>query len=346
MGNLGQREKYGIGLVAVLIVAFVIYFAGIRNLQAKKVELEIQRADLQTQIDTLQALKDNNDVTQANIKAITEEIKEIEKTFIPVLNTESIEQYVLKTFEENGVVYLNTVSTATVPTDNIILPNGAAASESLQVLRVKVQFATSDGFNFGQYNKTPDYMDFANREMVTELIDGQYSGGEPMVPYNEKLPLDDYLAFIKAVKEIEKTGIPEGAAEGTPSTCVKVNSISMESDGGYMLLTAEIDFYSAILSDRLSTPDFGAPYITWNGTPVSQIGTKGEMGRRLLFIESESDWNYIMLVESDAIHKDRPFAAYWSNQLFDQIVSESGDLAGVLLGGLEEEVVPEMPEEN
>lgn len=341
MGNLGQREKYGLGLVVILIVAFIIYFAGIRNLQNQKVDLEIQRAELQSQIDTLQALKDNNAETQNNIKLVTEEIKELEKTFIPVINTEAVEQYVIKTFEDNGAIYLDSITSETVVAPTIVLPNGSAAKDKLQVLRVTVNYATTDGFNFGQYNQTPDYASYPIEEME-ELIESQYASDEPMYAYDENAPLQDYLAFIRAVKAIEATGIPADSPEGTPSTCVKVNSIQMKSEGGYMILTATIDFYSAVFSDRLSEPDMSAPYVTWNGTPVAQIGNDGEMGRRFIFLESDSDWNYIMMVDGEALAGERPFAAYWSKAIFTDTVNTNG-LPATLLGAEAAGEAPETP---
>ena len=350
MGNLGQREKYGLGLVAILIVAFIIYFAGIRNLQSQKGELEAQRAELQTRVDYLQKYwhfvkvmgRSASHValecaleTQPNICLISEEIKELEQTFIPKLNTESIEQFVLKTFSDNNCNYLNKIDSSVIIPDSVMLPDGTRSADTLQVLRVEVQYATSDGFNFSQYNMTPDYM--RDPELVLDLIDEQDKGNAPTYPYDSTLPLTDYLNFIAGVKAIEKTGVIK---DGEPSTCVKVNSVTMESEGGYMIITAQIDFYSVILTDRVSEPDLSAPYVTWSGDKPSTIPNSGILGRRFLFTpaDGDCDWVDILMVDGDATHQQRPFAAYWSNALFDSLVANKG--------GLGYAIVPELMDQN
>lgn len=328
MGNLGQREKYGLGLVAILIVAFIIYFAGIRSLQSQKDELEFRRQELNTQIATLEAMKENNDKTQAQIDAITNRIKEIETTFVPVLNTECIEQFVLNTFSDSK--YLNTIKSEIVVPDSIVLPNGQVSNDTLQIVRVTVQYATSDGYNEGQANMDPDFMN--NPEEALAIADELYGGTAPEGRYNSNKPLEDYMNFIEGLKKIENTGIPEGAEEGTPSSCVKINKVSMESDGGYMLLTAEIDFYSASLTDRLSEPVLTAPYVDWTGR--TNVPNNGVMGRRLYFDENyvDSAWFGIVMATDDVINKDRPFAAYWSRDLFDIAVAAAGNVGTAVTG--------------
>ena len=329
MGNLGQREKYGLGLVAILIVAFIIYFAGIRSLQSQKDELEFRRQELNTQIATLEALKENNNKTQAQIDAITERIKEIEATFIPVLRTESIEQFIISTFEKAGCPYLNTIKSEIVVPDSIVLPNGQVSNDTLQIVRVTAQFATSDGFNVGQANMDPNFRE--NPELALEYIDTLYTDGVEEGLYDSTAPMKEYDAFVSALKVIEKTGVPEGAEEGTGSTCVKINKVSMESEGGYMYLTVEIDFYSATLTDRLSEPEFEAPYVKWGGR--TDVPNFGVMGKRLVFDENyeKSYWYGVLMTTDDVINKDRPFAAYWSRDLFEISVGMNGNV-GLAVG--------------
>lgn len=327
MGNLGQREKYGLGLVAILIVAFIIYFAGIRTLQNQKIDLEFRRTELNNQIATLEALKDNNNKTQAQIDAITETIKGIEATFIPVLNTESIEQFVISTFEQAGCPYLNTIKSEIVVPNAIVLPNGQVSKDTLQIVRVTAQFATSDGYNVGQYNMTPDFAADENAALVDEIVEQLYSGNPDPANYDSTAPMVEYDAFVKGLKVIEKTGVPEGAEEGTASSCVKINKVSMESEGGYMLLTVEIDFYSASLTDRLSEPVLTAPYVKWNGRTT--VPNAGIMGERMIVDEKYADslWFRTQMPNDMIINNSRPFAAYWSRDLFDRMVGESPSVA-------------------
>lgn len=330
MGNLGQREKYGLGLVAILIVAFIIYFAGIRSLQNQKDELEFRRNELNTQIATLEALKENNNKTQAQIDAITNTIKDIESTFIPVLKTESIEQFVISTFEKAGCPYLNTIKSEIVVPDAIVLPNGQAANDSLQIVRITAQFSTTDGFNVPQYNMEPDFQH--DSATVEEYIDMLYGDNIDSTIYDSTAPMVEYENFVKGLKVIEKTGVPEGAEEGTASTCVKINSVKMESEGGYMLLTVEIDFYSASLADRLSEPVLTAPYVEWTGR--TNVPNAGIMGRRFVFDEKYEDsaWYGMIMNSGDVVNKGRPFAAYWSRDLFDVSVAKNGNVYTAVTG--------------
>ena len=83
MGNLGAREKYGLMLLGVVAVVFVIYFFGIRNLDARYDELVAERTELQAQLDYYESLKAQNDETQAQIEQLKTEIAEVEGTFLP-----------------------------------------------------------------------------------------------------------------------------------------------------------------------------------------------------------------------------------------------------------------------
>lgn len=348
MGNLGQREKYGLALVAVLIIAFIIYFAGIRQLQSQRIELENQRNELEARVAQLDALIQNNEAAEEAIKAIEEDIKVIEKTFIPTLNTHCIEQFVMKTFEDEGCVYLNKINSELITGDSIVLPDGNIANETLQIVRVTVQYATSDGFNISQYNATPNYMR-ADHEEILGLIEAQFdstnSADQPF-PYDETLPMVEYNAFIRGLKTIEETGVQ---VTGQPSTCVKLNKVEMESEGGYMLLTAEIDFYSANFVNRLSDANLDAPYITWNGVNVNSLSRTGAMGRRLLFLDQSTEWFATVMVNEDIQALDRPFATYWSNELFDDYIDLYGSVGPLLIPELyaDEQVVLDdiVPEE-
>ena len=312
MGNLGAREKYGLMLLGVVAVVFVIYFFGIRNLDARYDELVAERTELQAQLDYYESLKAQNDETQAQIEQLKTEIAEVEGTFLPYICAESIEQYVLKTFEDAGCPYLVSVAAEDMTGDVVKLPDGSPASDSLLIKRITVQYSTTDGFNIPNYNRsTTVVFDGAIDEgLVQEYLDQMFWHGADSI--------EGYDEFISALKTIESAD----------PNCVKVNSIKISCEGGYILMTAQIDFYSATFNDRVSEPDDSAPYVTWNGsTNINTAG--GFIGRPFLIEDPNSEWYMIIMTDEEATSGERPFSTYYSNAIFEELVNTNG-LATVL----------------
>ncbi|MCR5592285.1 MAG: hypothetical protein K6F79_00870 [Saccharofermentans sp.] len=315
MGNLGDRERYGVMFLAIVVVVFAIYFFGIRTLDGKYDELVVKRQELQDQLDYYESLKTQNAATQAQIDELKTNIAEVEGTFLPVICAESIEQYVLKTFEDAGCPYLVSVEAQDVAADAVTLPNGNIASDSLILKRIVVQYSTTDGFNIPNYNRNTTVITngVADEALWNEYISSMgWQGTAGIVGYNE---------FVNALKTIE----------AVDPDCIKINSISIKSEAGYILMTAEIDFYSATFNSRVSEPDMGAPYITWAGsTNINTTG--GHIGQPFIFDDPNSEWFMVLMTDQDAIAGDRPFATYYSNAIFREAVN-SQTLAGVLEAG-------------
>lgn len=328
MGNLGDRERYGVMLLGIVVVVFAIYFFGIRSLDGKYDELVTKREELQSQLDYYESLKAQNTATQAQIDELKTNIAEVEGTFLPAICAESIEQYVLKTFEDAGCPYLASVEEQDISADNVILPNGNIASDSILQKRIIVTYSTTDGFNVPNYNRSTTVISdgVIDEGLWNEYRDQMFwHGADSIVGYDE---------FVAALKTIEAVN-PD---------CVKINSISIESEGGYILMTAEIDFYSATFNDRVSEPDMSAPYVTWAGsTNINTTG--GFIGYPFIVEDPNSEWFMVLMTDSDAVAGDRPFAAYYSTAIFRDAVNTQ-TLANVLDAGAAQ--IPggeEVPEE-
>ena len=312
MGNVGKRERYLLILLGIIVVVFLIWFFGIRNLNARYDELVYQRDQLQAQLDYYESLKTQNAEAQAQINQLKADITAEEERFLPYLCAEAIEQYVLKTFENAGCPYLVSVTTADITPEAVTLPNGAAATDALRDKRITVQYSTTDGFCIPEYNRNITVISngVADEDALNELLEEMYwHGADSRVGYAE---------FVSALETLEAIN-PD---------CIKLNSVSVKSEGGYMLLTAEIDFYSATFTERVSTPDVSAPYITWAGeTNIDTDG--GFIGFPFIVEDPNSEWLNVIMLDSDAVAGNRPFATYYSAQIFRNEVNARG-LAAVL----------------
>lgn len=307
MGNLGQRERYYLMLLGIVVVVFIIYFFGIRNLGFKYDSLVAERQQLQAQLDYYEALKTQNDATQAQINELKNSIATEEARFLPFICTEALEQYVLSTFEGAGCPYLVSAGISDVAAESVALPDGTISRESLVIKRVSVQYSTTDGFNIPEYNRNISVIHdgVVDEEALNALLEEMYwHGSASITGYNE---------FWSALEELESVN-PD---------CIKINSVSVSSEGGYMLLSADVDFYSATFSGRVSTPDTSAPYVTWAG--VTNIDTAGGfIGHPFVIEDPNSQWFNTMLTDSEALAGNRPFATYYSASIFEQEVNARG----------------------
>lgn len=335
MGNLGKREQYYLMLLGIVVVVVLIYFFGIRNLGTKYDDLVNERTRLEEQLAYYEALKTQNAETQAQIDQLKTEISNEEERFLPYICSEAIEQYVLKTFENAGCPYLVNVTTSDEVPAVVTLPNGNSATDRLLDKRVTVQYCTTDGYNIPEYNRSTTVISngVIDEEAFNAYLDEMYwHGADSRVGYSE---------FISALKTLESEN-PD---------CIKVHSISISSEGGYILLNAEIDFYSVTFNNRVSEPDTGAPYVTWAGdTNINTDG--GFIGYPFIVEDPNSDWFMIMMTDADATSGSRPFATYYSNAIFQNDVHAQGlesvlDLDGVGGGEVPADEVPadEVPAE-
>ena len=329
MGNIGQREKYYLMLLGIVVVVVLVYFFGIRNLGYKHEDLVNERTRLEEQLAYYEALKTQNAETQAQIDQIRDQIADEEARFLPFICSEAIEQYVLKTFEDAGCPYLVSVTTEDIVPEAVTLPNGNAATDTLLAKRITVQYCTTDGYNIPEYNRSTTVISngVIDEAAFNAYLDEMYwHGADSRVGYDE---------FLSALATLE--------AENPD--CIKVNSISITSESGYILLNASIDFYSVTFNDRVSEPNTGDPYVTWAGeTNINTDG--GFIGYPFIVEDPNSDWFMIMMTDGDATSGVRPFATYYSNAIFRNEVSANGlenvlELDGVGGGEIPEEVPEE-----
>ena len=309
MNNLGAREKYGFMLLGIVVLVFLIYFFGIRSAQANYDYLVNERSQLQATLEYYEQLKTQNADAENEIQLINDNIAAIETQFLPVLNSEAIEQYVLDVFESNGCPYLVSAATEDVVAEQIYLPDGTLADDSILIKRLTVTYSTTDGFNIPQYNLT-DFTTsedgLVNMDLVAELVDTRmyWQGMEGIEGYDE---------FVAALEQIE--------AEN--QDCVKIFSVSAKEEAGYVLMTASIDFYSATFTQRVSQANTNAPYITYAGaTNVDTDG--GFIGMPFYVDDPNSVWYGVYMTDDDATAGDRPFAAYFSNVIFSDAVDNFG----------------------
>ena len=314
MNNLTAREKGFLYVITLLIIVVLGYFFGIRTLNNKYEEYKVELKELQDRKAYLDQLRENNASMATEIEVLKAACEELELSFIDKLETECIEQYVLKTFEDAKCPFLVSVSSTDVGMASVSYPDGTPADESLVCLQIKVVYSSTDGYTVTQYNRTPDFTSGAKipvEELVPELIE-QMGQGE----YAKRRGYDEFLKALKKINE-----------ENTD--CIKVSQIIAEEDNGAMTLTATIDFYGANLVNRLSVDDSKAPYTYWSGH--TNVDTKGGfIGLPYVCENKNSLWYGIVNDDIDAT-KGKPFAAYWASALFNQQYVEAGEDIKVLL---------------
>lgn len=312
MSNLGPREKYLVILFGIVLIIMVVYFFGIKPLSEKNDALTTEKTTLQANLDYYKALQAQNEVVTNEIAELKADISEIEDTFIPEINTEVLEQYVLSVFEKNECPYLVNVTSESLASPTFNLPDGSVAEETLNIKRINVSYASTDGINFPQYNRSDSLIDPStgriteDQAQIDAILDGIYWKGEE--------GCEGYEEFIASLKEIR---------DANPN-CIKVSSIAVETTAGYKVLTASIDFYAANLIDRVSTAINNNGYATWAGvssydTGVAMIG--------LPYFVSNPDSAWFGFYTSAAGTSPVPFAmpfssSYYANNLANDTLTD------------------------
>lgn len=306
MNNLGAREKYGFMLLGIVLLVFIIYFFGIRTAQMNYDNLTYQKEELRSTLAYYEQLKTQNADAENEISQINANISELEATLLPELNSEAIEQYVLDVFEQNGCPYLVSASVEDVGSESVKYPDGTIANDSLLVRRITVTYSTTDGFNVAQYNQTDFSVQSADAENIANNIMDERMVWQGMYG---RLGYDEFIASIEQL-------------ETANPNCVKLNSVAVSEEGGYILMTATIDFYSSTFNNRVSTANTSAPYITFAGADVDTDG--GFIGMPFVVDDSNSGWFSCAMTDTDATAGDRPFAAYFSAAVFRDAVETNG----------------------
>lgn len=321
MNNLGNRERNIAIIFLIIFVCVILYVFPIRMLNNSTVELQAQKESLQAQKDYYDALAQQNEATRAEIESIEANISDLEETFLPEINAECIEQWVLSVFERNNCPYLVDARTYEVTAPDIVLPDGTLAADNVVVKSVDVTYSTTDGWNVASYNGENSIY---NEQGVPDqgLLDAQMADRH----YEGMYSRTGYDQFLEALVEIE----------GTNPDCIKVVRIASEEKGGYVLLYATINFYSATFTDRVSEPDTTAPYVSWHG--MTGIATDhGFIGMPFYVDDADSAWFGVHMPDTDAADTTRPFATYYSTQTWANLVNTNGLMAALGLdenGGL------------
>ena len=160
MGNTTKILLFGLGMVIFVLMSYLII---IKPLQSNHTKLMLTQEQLQGEKKYYDSLKDASDNTSGEIDQLNSEITDVENQFLPYLNTECIEQYVMAMFEENGCPYLKSIESESIVTNDVALPDGTFSSERLVQRRITVTYSTTDGYCIPQYNTVPD-----NNELTLE----------------------------------------------------------------------------------------------------------------------------------------------------------------------------------
>ena len=307
MNNLTAREKGFMYVITLLIIVVLGYFFGIRTLNNKYEEYKAELQSLQERKAYLDQLRANNANMATEIELLKTSCSEIELSFIDELETECIEQYVLKTFEDAGCPFLINVSASNIGMPAVTYANGATSKDGLVCMQIAVNYSSTDGYTVTQYNRTPDFTPGAKTPVAetVETLSEQMGQGE----YAKRKGYDEFLAALKKIN-----------AENPQ--CIKVNSLTVTETNGIMTLSATINFYGTSLKNRLSVDDSKKPYTYWCGD--KNVDTKcGFIGFPYVCDNKNSLWYGVVNMNFDPT-ASKPFAAYWANALFAKQYSEAG----------------------
>ena len=319
MNNLTAREKGFMYVITLLIIVVLGYFFGIRTLNNKYEEYKAELQALEDRKAYLDQIRANNATMATEIELLKGACAEIELSFIDNLETECIEQYVLKTFEDAGCPFMVSVTSADVGMPSVTYPDGTPSKDGLACLSITVVYSSTDGYTVTQYNRNPDFTPGAKvpaGETIDTLKDQMGQGD-----YAKRKGYDE---FISALKKIN--------AENPD--CIKVNNFAASENSGAMTLTATINFYGASFRSRLSVDDSKKPYTYWNGN--KNVDTKGGfIGFPYVCDNKNSLWYGVVNMNVD-YSASKPFAAYWSNALFEEQLSQANGDIKTLIGFGEE----------
>lgn len=312
MSNLTAREKAFMYAVTLLIIIVLGYFFGIRTLNDKYDQYKAELQSLKERQAYLDMLRTNNENMRTEIDTLNASCSELEMSFIDKLETEVIQQYVLSTFEKAGCPYLIGITSADIGMATVSYPDGTSSPDSLVCMQVVVEYSSTDGYTVTQYNRTPDFTgsDEEVAETLNELMD-KFGKDE----YAERV---GYYEFLKALKQINSEN----------PKCIKVDTIKVEDNNGFLTLTAAINFYGVNLNNRISVDDRTDPYTSWSGH--KNVDTSGGfIGFPYICDYKDSLW-YGLENSNLEENANKPFAPYWAIAIFNEQLKAAGDIRTLL----------------
>ncbi|MBR3143386.1 MAG: hypothetical protein IKF09_09605 [Clostridiales bacterium] len=309
MNNLTAREKGFMYVITLLIIVVLGYFFGIRTLNNKYAEYQVELQELQDRKEYLDQLRANNASMATEIELLQAQCSELELTFIDKLETECLEQYVLKTFEDSGCPYLISVESSDLGMVAVSYPDGTVSPDSVLCTQIAVSYSTTDGYTVTQYNRKPDFTSGAKVPVVDTIED--LSGKMGQGDYAKRRGYNEFIAALKKI-----------SAENPD--CIKIDTISATQKGGIMTLSATINFYGTSLRNRISVDESKKPYTYWCGD--TNVDTKGGfIGFPYVCDNKNSLWYGVVNMDFNP-GEDKPFAAYWAKALFEIQLAEAGDI--------------------
>ena len=188
MNNLTAREKGFMYVITLLIIVVLAYFFGIRTLNKKYEEYKVELQTLQDRKAYLDQLRENNASMASEIEILKSSCVDLELSFIDKLETDCIEQYLLKTFETAGCPFLVSIGAADQGMSPVTYPDGTPANESLSCLQIEVVYSSTDGYTVTQYNRTPDQTRGSKTNVAETIADlaGKMGAAEASITWLSK----------------------------------------------------------------------------------------------------------------------------------------------------------------
>lgn len=306
--NATVKEKVLMFVLVFAFLGFIIYMFVYSPMKEKQDALRMELADWQAQEAYFDALKQKNDISTSQLQGLNNDITGIEDSFLPILNNDSIENFLKRKFLDNGCKYLSNFECTPVTCEQVLLPDGSFADDRLLCNRVVVEYAATDGYCVEQYNDVPLVSMYDNIDYAFFQASVKEMGLDEKHVYN-----DGYEGFIKTLQELENLN----------SDCIKIHSIKLLSEEGFNKLTAEIDFYAISSVNRVSSGDMSPEYVSWAGSNDIPTG-HGVLGIPLIVKDVENSFYNVMLLTDLEDVKDRPFATYYSMGFYHDFVKNYG----------------------
>lgn len=319
MNNLSVRERAMIFAVLLLLIGGLVFVFGIRPLNNKYDDLVKQKEEKEAEKRQLDALKQSNSETEKRIKELETQCKDIEGNFIAEIRAENIEDWFESVMQDEGMPFLVEISTEPIATEDIKLPDGQISNDSLICTRLTAKYSTTDGRTVeaaGVYEEdgitvkghihdpATGYVDDAKRKAVQDNTNKIQNPETPNGYGYEKV-----IAGVNRIAEAN-------------SNCVRISRLEDTSKIGFSELTVCVDFYGAVLTERLSEATDKQAYAVW-GSNSNPNFEGGILGMPYKVENDKSMWNGYYLFDKEMSNIGyRPFANYLSDAMMAKLLKD------------------------